>query len=1360
MNTTIPDDIGNLILLERLELRLFEIFGKIPDSISQLSRLRVLEISSPLRYLDLQLTGDLLPLIANTTTLESIFLFGLELTQEPVRLHANWPSLTSLTFQKVGSFFQPILIWLLENTTRIEKIDLLDCTYCRFDLAGDRFSHLKYLDLTHTQSSLYLNAYTWPRVTSLEFFAAPSAVSGTLNANIGLLKNLRYLDLSQSSYLTGTIPESLGENCRKIEKINFEQTSFFKPFPESIGNLGDSLEYLSITQSNTGTGTIPRSWTENLKKLKTFNLSSNDLSGSIPNGLYEMKDLENIQLDTNKLVGSVPMVAGKNLKIFDLHNNRLTGSIPDILFEKTEIIDLSFNLLGPDIDPWLFSQASLISKLDLSNNHFSSKLPEIPFSIDPNAFVSMTSNFFSGTIPNSFCNLRNIRLSHNRLIGDIDDFLECPIPEVIQVDDNELDGTLTSLGAGSGLRELKISNNRFSGVIPLLPEKLKVLEASSNRLNIGNFLSWAQSARNGALELLDLSSNDLAPGNSYQLLISPHLKYLFLANNSFDSTFALANPIQYKDPMPLLGLDLSRNKFTGQFSAHQLPALVSLTLSYNQFSGGSSFILSLPPSLTQLDLSENRFSFDVATLPSLPLLSTLNLRNNLLYGSLTLNGFPNLQYADFSGNLLRQTPDFASIGSSFSRYALQSLNISNMEVMPTIDEFDTEHTGLNRSSASAPSVKYRETVKCYSLSFYGKQGRTFLFDEDLFNYRQCDCNEKYFGFPPNNCYVCPSRGISQCEGSSMKVSPNYFAIDMSTSKTRKGTENEKNSISISSESQSGDIAGFSLETESCAIGIIQTLTGVTNCRGLNLTADELHKTHLQFQQLLASQCIKGSEGRLCSKCTCDIRGRDVCYYEKASSCEKCKRTFRLSETVALALSLLIAVIIVLSFIMFLILRSKRTFTPKIYAQLPIYKKVFYRVIHLTSLGQVSILITFLQLLVEFTRWDAYASVQFVRLINGNFEAGLGLVCLFPFLADPLASLFVQLSVPFAAVALILLCIGISELLSIAWDKFRAKQKAAEFFSAEDDSYDAFSSANASFIDLSGQKKIYVHYPALALLTSVSITAVRFFYFGTAITAHKYLFWSSQPHTGIKYVQSSPWMLYSDAYRLIGASIPAILIFDFFIPAAFAYICWRYRSKFDTPEVQIYFGSLFMSYRRKCYWWEIVNTIRKLSIALVLQAFSSSNAIQSALVVTILAGVHLVQASLSPWKRKSENFSDLVSTVILIGALLSTRPGQLTHTVDIIYYIAALATVFVLGSIGVIFFQTFTEQTDYEKRLESHFAKMKTMGVDNTINDGMNSESAGDEEGDGSFLKNTLVARSDSKEPLIPRKSMPIVEDSD
>ncbi|KAG8634314.1 inactive LRR receptor-like serine/threonine-protein kinase BIR2 [Manihot esculenta] len=101
------------------------------------------------------------------------------------------------------------------------------------------------------------------------------------------------------------------------------------------GQLPESLKYCKSLQnldlsSNALSGTIPSQICTWLPYLVTLDLSNNDLSGSIPPDLVNCTYLNNLILSNNRLSGPIPFEFSSlaRLKKFSVANNDLTGTIP------------------------------------------------------------------------------------------------------------------------------------------------------------------------------------------------------------------------------------------------------------------------------------------------------------------------------------------------------------------------------------------------------------------------------------------------------------------------------------------------------------------------------------------------------------------------------------------------------------------------------------------------------------------------------------------------------------------------------------------------------------------------------------------------------------------------------------------------------------------------------------------------------------------------------------------------------------------------------------------------------------------------------------------------------------------------
>ncbi|CAH9128308.1 unnamed protein product [Cuscuta epithymum] len=135
-----------------------------------------------------------------------------------------------------------------------------------------------------------VNPCTWFHVTCnsansvIRVDLGNAGLSGQLVSQLGLLKNLQYLEL-YSNKITGVIPSDLG-NLTNLKSLDLYLNNFTGPIPDSLGKLSN-LRFLRLN-NNSLTGSIPMSLT-NISALQVLDLSNNRLSGHVPdNGSFSL----------------------------------------------------------------------------------------------------------------------------------------------------------------------------------------------------------------------------------------------------------------------------------------------------------------------------------------------------------------------------------------------------------------------------------------------------------------------------------------------------------------------------------------------------------------------------------------------------------------------------------------------------------------------------------------------------------------------------------------------------------------------------------------------------------------------------------------------------------------------------------------------------------------------------------------------------------------------------------------------------------------------------------------------------------------------------------------------------------------
>ena len=884
-----------------------------------------------------------------------------------------------------------------------ERLRIVDLSFTRsnihlyiFNQVASSLTYLSLDDISlsgETISSIFSHPYMRLRYLSL----ANCALLGPIVPFPAYLQSLTYLDLTGNNILQ-PIPPAL----MLLPLETFKISAPFTILPDNIGMLNATIRYLEMDSILMSGNTIPTSITA-LEKLEFLVLRSGGLIGPIPD-ISNFKELVEADLSDNSLTGPIPDFESEKLRFLNIHGNLLNGTIPRRTASVIAHLDLSYNQFEGAIDQDLFSSNQRLIFLNLAQNRFSGPLPRLHPELPPIS-VDMTSNKFDGEVPTSYCQAQRLSLSDNQLSGS-PDFLSygCLNLTYLALDHNGFVGDFNAswIQGLTSLETLKLAHNHFKGALPTLPSNVKVFDASYNSFSSLNIHDWIASPGFDSLVSLELSKNRIPFPFSFLSLIGPNLTELAAGWNNFLPSSRIARGIE---PFPkLISLDI-RASTSGSFPDHLFPSMTVLRISLNSFEG--KLDLSRLPSITLLDMSNNFFKFDVSTFSSLRLLTSVSAQWNNLYGTLVLKDLPNLQTANFSFNGLNLQPHLASIGSLFASSQLTVLDITENPI-PPFQSIETETMGLARTSSSEPLLAKPKIVDCHGLSFYGKASGSFIFDTDLFSFLQCDCNQAHFGMPPNDCIKCPSSGTENCHGQQSNVSSNYYAyftLKKKDTRTKPPhlpppsrflsnfeipsywTLSSSDTSSSSEENVRGDLLEpldhVAMETESCLVKTVQLLSQKSNCQGILLTGPNIAHHNSSLQELLLPQCREGSDGRLCSRCVCDLEKDESCFFVEGYGCTRCKHTFHLSTSIPLAIAALVIIIAVVSAVTAVVLQRKRIQSLQNWNELSTLKRILYRLVYLTSLGNISILITFLQMLLQFTEWEAYAQLSFLRIINGD-----------------------------------------------------------------------------------------------------------------------------------------------------------------------------------------------------------------------------------------------------------------------------------------------------------------------------------------------------------------------------------------
>jgi len=491
-------------------------------------------------------------------------------------------------------------------------------------------------------------------------------LEGTISQEIGNLTYLHLIDLS-SNNLVGDIPSSLG-NCRKLRTMNLSSNHLSGSVPASLGHL--SMLKIFIVRSNYLTGEIPKTLI-NVTTLMVLSVEGNSFQGQILSWLRNITSLTQLYLASNNFSGNIPSDLYKltNLTEFDVTNNKLDGPVPPSLFNISSItvIKLGFNQLSGSLPHDIgFTLPKLIVLATFANKYFESQIPASLSNASELQYLLLRVNRYHGLIP------RDIGI-HGKL-------------KMFSVGHNELQTStkpgdwdfLTSLTNCSNLTAVDLEQNNFSGVMPVsianLSQKLEWLTIGTN--HIAGTISWVGMFQK--LTLLNISDNLFTGTLPIEIGRLSSLQFLDLSHNGFEgkipqslgnftplSSLSLSNnflnnsiPASLGKLMHIGSMDLSCNFLTGQIP-QEILSITSLTmllnLSTNALSGAIPIQIGHLKSLSAMDLSMNNLDGEIPeAIEGCVQLRFLYLQGNLLQGKLPkgLNNLVVLEKMDLSSNNL------------------------------------------------------------------------------------------------------------------------------------------------------------------------------------------------------------------------------------------------------------------------------------------------------------------------------------------------------------------------------------------------------------------------------------------------------------------------------------------------------------------------------------------------------------------------------------------------------------------------------------------------------------------------------------------------------------------------------------
>ncbi|KAL7104528.1 hypothetical protein ACP275_08G250900 [Erythranthe tilingii] len=539
------------------------------------------------------------------------------------------------------------------------------------------FKNLEHLDLSTNNFST--NFPTFGGCSTLRHLDLSSnKFSGEVGGSLSTCANLSYLNLTgnqltgafpkltagsiqylylQENHFQGTLPPNLSDLCKTLIEIDLSSNNLTGAVPETLSACS-SLELLDISGNNFS-GELPvETVLLKLTRLRILIFSFNNFVGGLSDSLSELVNLETLDLSSNNISGFIPsglcQDPRNSFKVLYLQNNMLTGTIPQSL-----------------------SNCSKLVSLDLSFNYLSGTIPSSLGSLSELRDVIMWLNQLHGEIPQEFMHLRsleNLILDFNDLSGSIPSSLSnCSNLNWISLSNNQLTGEIpSSLGQLSNLAILKLGNNSLSGTIP--PElgdcrSLIWLDLNTNSLSgtippplfkqSGNIAVGLLTGKSYVYIKNDGSQQCHGAGNLLEFggIRQEQLNRISTRHPcNFTRVYRGITQPTFNHNGSMIFLDLSYNKLEGGIPK-ELGAMFYLSIlnmGHNDLSGPIPQELGGLKSVAILDLSYNRLNGTIPqSLTGLTLLGDIDLSNNNLWGvipeSAPFDTFPDYRFANNSG---------------------------------------------------------------------------------------------------------------------------------------------------------------------------------------------------------------------------------------------------------------------------------------------------------------------------------------------------------------------------------------------------------------------------------------------------------------------------------------------------------------------------------------------------------------------------------------------------------------------------------------------------------------------------------------------------------------------------------------
>lgn len=202
---------------------------------------------------------------------------------------------------------------------------------------------------------------------------------------------------------------------------------------------------------------------------------NNNLAGSLPPEIGELKWLVDLAIYNNKLSGQIPSEIGviTSLVSCNLNSNQLTSPLPNSLGNLINLVNISLsnNYLDIPFPVAIFQNLTKLGYVYLDGCGFSGTLPSNFFSNFPDlGYLDLSQNKLEGVFPSSISQLKkigSISISTNKFTGNLPSLDSCKSLSTFAANNNDFIGLIPASWSTIPLKYIYLSENELSGQIPV-----------------------------------------------------------------------------------------------------------------------------------------------------------------------------------------------------------------------------------------------------------------------------------------------------------------------------------------------------------------------------------------------------------------------------------------------------------------------------------------------------------------------------------------------------------------------------------------------------------------------------------------------------------------------------------------------------------------------------------------------------------------------------------------------------------------------------------------------------------------------------------------------------------------------------